>query len=663
MQPLCTRQVHLDFHTAGMIPDVGADFDPAAFVETLQRGHVNSVTVFARCHHGYIYYMPTRYPALHPALKIDLLGEQITACHRAGIRAPIYITVGLDEFMANQHPEWLEMTTEGKPGLRGPLDARWHKMCFNAPYIDYVYEQTMEVMDLFGSEVDGFFFDIIGQGECLCQNCIRDMRVAGLNPEISEDRQRFARDVIERYRRRFSDGILERKPDVTVFHNRGHVEVALRPTLDCYTHLELESLPSHGQWGYNHFPITARYAQTLDKPLLGMTGKFHTFWGDFGSFKNVAALEYECFQMLAAGAVCSVGDQLHPRGRLNVPAYDLIGQVYAQLEAVESWTAGAIPQAEIAVLNLEAVNRHDGWVDTAHSGVLRMLMEDHQQFQFVDAATDWNAYRLLILPDRACLDVVLADKLRAYLDGGGKVIASYLSGLTPDGTRMALNRFGVAYTGEAPWHPDYVTARPELGADLADTEYVMYDRATSVVALPGTQVLADAWAPYFNRTWDHFCSHQHTPPKEGESAGYPAITLNAAGNVCYLAHPVFAGYRRQAPLWYKKLFLACLHRLLPEPMLTIKAPSTMQTALQIQPEQGRTVVHLLHYIPERRSTAFDTIEDIIPLYNLALALKTDKAPSKVYLAPQMTELSFRYSDGYVRVVVPEVMGHQLVVAE
>jgi alpha-L-fucosidase len=53
------RQVHLDFHTSPFIPDVAADFDAEEFVSTFQRAHVNSVTVFAKCHHGMCYY-PTK---------------------------------------------------------------------------------------------------------------------------------------------------------------------------------------------------------------------------------------------------------------------------------------------------------------------------------------------------------------------------------------------------------------------------------------------------------------------------------------------------------------------------------------------------------------------------------------------------------------------------
>ena len=36
MHELPYRQIHLDFHTSPVIPDIGTDFDPKAFVKTLK---------------------------------------------------------------------------------------------------------------------------------------------------------------------------------------------------------------------------------------------------------------------------------------------------------------------------------------------------------------------------------------------------------------------------------------------------------------------------------------------------------------------------------------------------------------------------------------------------------------------------------------------------
>lgn len=59
------RQVHLDFHTSGLIPDIGAEFDPDEFAAAVEKAHVDSITCFARCHHGWLYYdskaMPERF--------------------------------------------------------------------------------------------------------------------------------------------------------------------------------------------------------------------------------------------------------------------------------------------------------------------------------------------------------------------------------------------------------------------------------------------------------------------------------------------------------------------------------------------------------------------------------------------------------------------------
>jgi hypothetical protein len=497
----------------------------------------------------------------------------------------------------------------------------------------------------------------------VCPYCLRDMAGAGLNPESPVHRQQFALRVMNAYRKRFADGVRARLPEATIFHNAGHIHAELRDTADTFSHFELESLPSTGIWGYNHFPITVRYARTLNKPLLGMTGKFHTAWGDFSSLKNLPALEFECYQMLANGTACSIGDQLHPRGRLDDAAYRLIGKVYASVEAKEPWCTNAVAQADIAVFNVEAVRAENGRVDTSHSGVLRMLMEAHHQFDFVDDRADWNRYRVLILPDKVPLDKTLAAKVKSYLDAGGKIIATGRSGLIPDGSRFALDAFGVRLIGDAPFTPDYAIARPELKADLENTEYVIYDRGMEVEPVEGSTILADTRAPYFNRTWAHFCSHRQTPPDLARPVGYPAITINAAGNVIYFAHPIFDGYRRQAVKWYKTLFLAALRILLPDPLVVSGGPSTAQITMLRQSDPARTVVHLLHYIPERRGLEFDTIEDVIPLYRVPLSFKVAERPARVYLAPQGDDLAFDYDDGYVRTTVPEVMGHQMVVAE
>jgi len=102
------RAIHLDFPHRATDPDVGRDFDPDAFAATFAEANVDSVTVFAKCHHGHLYYETAR-PERHPGMAkgMALLERQIEALHRRGIRAPIYVSVQCDEYAANTHPEWI----------------------------------------------------------------------------------------------------------------------------------------------------------------------------------------------------------------------------------------------------------------------------------------------------------------------------------------------------------------------------------------------------------------------------------------------------------------------------------------------------------------------------------------------------------------------------
>ena len=54
------RQVHLDFHTSEDIENVGGEFSKEQFQNALKTGHVDSITVFSKCHHGWAYHPSSR---------------------------------------------------------------------------------------------------------------------------------------------------------------------------------------------------------------------------------------------------------------------------------------------------------------------------------------------------------------------------------------------------------------------------------------------------------------------------------------------------------------------------------------------------------------------------------------------------------------------------
>lgn len=649
MKDFRLRQVHLDFHTSPAIPDVGAAFDKEEWQKTIKLGHVDSITVFSKCHHGYSFH-PSKVNEMHPTLKFDLLKAQLDACAEIGVKAPVYISAGYDEKDAVAHPEWLHRRKDDINECGDFNRATFHLMCLNTEYLDKLLAEIEEVMQIYNPcEI---FLDIVGERMCYCSKCRKDMAELGMSYLNDDDVKAFGKkvyrhylDEVERVIRKYSDTTL-------IFQNSGHLTKGRRDLVDTMSHLELESLPTGG-WSYDHFPMSASYARTLREDYLGMTGKFHKTWGEFGGFKHPNALRYEAALSLAVGGGCSVGDQMHPNGKLNEATFRLIGAAYDEVEKKEPWCKGAKAVTDIAVLSTEVMG--GAWHSDSVKpdiGANRILLESHRLYNFIDLEEDFNKYKLLILPDSWTFDETLKAKVQDYLANGGKLLLSGVSGLDDNGNFCVDT--GVKYLGKNTFSPTYYI--PDFNTVNGTTEYLM--RAQShLIEVEDAQVIAYGQNPYFNRTPDRFCSHQHAP--NNPNSTFPAAVIK--GNIAYIAWDVFAGYGKFGDFHYKEFAAYVINRLMGDNFsLETSMPDRGVATLMNQGE--RKIVHLLFAHTTNRGENTEIIEDIVPVYNINVSVKCDK-PSKVVLAPQMQEIPFDYADGKASFSVPEVNVHQIVSIE
>jgi hypothetical protein len=106
--------------------------------------------------------------------------------------------------------------------------------------------------------------------------------------------------------------------------------------------------------------------------------------------------------------------------------------------------------------------------------------------------------------------------------------------------------------------------------------------------------------------------------------------------------------------------LNALAQLLPDPLVKHDGPSTMLATLNEQPVENRFVLHLLHYIPERRGVDFDVIEDVIPVYNIRVSIKAGRKVKEVAAVPDREKLPFEYQNGRVEFTLPRLNGHQMI---
>lgn len=648
------RQVHLDFHTSELIPDVASDFRAADFGATLKAARVNSINVFAKCHHGMLYY-DSKIGTRHPALKIDLLGEMVRACRASQIHVLYYYSLVWDVDVARKHPEWRMRDRAGNVMGGIPGDA-WPWICMNTPYLDQVAAENEEIVSRY--DVDGGWFDILKQPPdgCFCRWCVEDRRSKGI-PDTPQGIERHNKAVALKVERRLNDVIHKRFPRGLTFYN-SRLVIGIRDELENYSHIEIESLPTGG-WGYSHFQQRVRYMRTLGLDMVGMTGRFHKSWGDFGGLKNQAALDFECLNFIANGAKCCVGDQLHPRGRLDRTTYVRIGETYRKIEALEPWARGTRAIADIGVISTAPYTTQTTTkIPPTDQGFTNMLVELHQQFNVLDIEEDLARYKVVIVPDEIPALPALLGKLDAYVDSGGAVIVSDKA--LVEGGRFAWQRAGVRYKGEARYKGEYMLAKPGAFAALAENPYFLYQTGSSVEAQEGTQTLATYGHPYFDRSAGKFSSHKQTPMME--ATGEPLITQR--GKVIYIANPFFASYAKDGVGALKTVVAGLLARLLPRPaLLTPGLPSTAQATLLEQAAENRMIVHLLHYPYTRRAPDIDIIEEPAWLIDQEVRLRAAKAPSRVVLIPQQVSIPFLFDNGYVVCRLEKALGHQAICFE
>jgi hypothetical protein len=679
-RPLRYRHIHLDFHTSEEIPDVGSRFDPERFAAVLSDARVDSITLFARGHHGWCYY-PTKVGKAHPNLaRPDLLGEMVEACRSVDIEVSIYHTVQWDELTAREHPEWRVMSPYNSavwpdstdPSAMNQLTATWHPICLNNPgYLDYLEALCEEVIRRY--EPGGIFFDILLPYECVCPRCLASMQEAGRDPSKAEDRRLNDRRVLMEYYRRSSEAVWKMDPSVRLFHNSGHVYKGDRERYRHFSHLEIESLPTGG-WGYDHFPVSALYAGTLGMEYSGMTGRFHTMWGEFGGYKRPVALEYECMLMAALGARCSIGDQMHPAGFLEEEAYHAVRRGYRAVEAAEEYLRDARQVADVAILSVESTNPPNAGSfnrdNISDDGAARLLLELHIPFVVIDSEADFSRFRLLILPDEVHVSGEMAERLNKYIQAGGKLLLTGGSGMNREETEFLID-LGLEYSGEmGAFSPDYIRPVSGLDRDLPKAPFVVYERPYKV-RKGGGESWAESYEPYFNRRWDHFCSHQHTPYKPEPSKELdPVVTFPWGAYVC---HPVFRAYHKSGQPLLKYLIRGILTKVYPEPLVLSNLPSSARITVTEQENHNRWIVHFLFAPPQLRGKglkhpkghdlALEIIEDPVPLRDVHCSVRSQRAPTRVYLPEEGEKLPFQFSGGRVEFTVPEVTVHQMVVIE
>ena len=699
-RPVPWRKVHIEYHTSRHITRLADRFNADEFGDRLLAAHVNGATVFAKDMYGYAYF-PSTHGRMHPNLSFDLLGAQVAALRKRKISVLSYFMLTWNPELADRHPEWLVVHQPGdksRPKLEEITDAQkaftntvkpgaprlkaggrskpaeppaedkgyrpymWQFCIGQEGFLKGELDLIRELVSKY--ELDGVWLDGGSSPPCYCDECQRQLRKKGLNPFDAGVQYAHKEELRQSFLERIHHVIKKARHDCLVCpQNQGTFYGLARraPLVDYSSQEALFTDAAH--YGYHYFPTVIRYARGFGVPFHGCTVCFKDFWADFGGLKTPAQLHTEVAAYVSQAARCDIGDQMPPEGRLDPAIYHVIGQVYQHIERIEPYLEQAAPVTEAVLLG-----SGDAPCNEVNFGWVKLLTESRVQFDIVERETKWEErYGLVVLPENFWVDQAMASRLHAFIAAGGAVIAAHTSALLAGTEKSWLERYGLHYAGMSPFTPAYMVPKVNFTGEIPTYAYALYEGASQWRAESPAQVLAVLGEPLFQRSPEHYMSHQQTPFDHATT--YAAVARS--GKVALLAFPLGQGYYNQGFWVYRQAFQKALGEVLPTPLiqsdahLTTELSLTHQAAKPNAARKERYMVHIVNFSAVRRTPKHtDFHDDPIPLTDVTVRVNLPLKVSGARALYAGKDLPVRRTaGGGVEFLVPRVVIHEVVSLE
>lgn len=456
-------------------------------------------------------------------------------------------------------------------------------------------------------------------------------------------------------------------------------------------------------WGGNHEVIlsrTGRFQATTGLPYDFMNERFHK-WGEW-QLRSTTDFMLEFATILAVGGRCFFADQPYPDGRLEPAVYERLQQAYQFVAQREPFVRDAQLVPDVAILasapsqlfgpfgsgynagragygpvGNECVASRTDRVEGAHLlltelGVHCLLYDEPTLRAHLQEQT------AVIVPEQCLLEDATIDALSAYVEQGGSLLVTGRSGWWDEVNRPRAHTrlydlLGVRVLGTLPAPVNYLRWPSAVLAEsnLPDVPVQCWGTAVHV-ELVEAETVADLLGPLpavwrdgvvDEQHWQHYTTTGACPP--GAEVAGPGITLRrlGRGRAVYMAVDPFAAYRHDGHHLMRLSLGYLLELVAPAANRRLSARKPLHVEISLQQRGSQWVVHLVNYLAQKRSTALVHNEEIVPVHDILVRVRTSQAPRRVVLQPGDVELVWEYADGLVLVRVPELRLHAMVVIE
>jgi len=705
--------------------DVDEHLDADIYVQALKRMGIQVFHHHAKNHSGVSCY-PTKVGHTFSLMgDRDFFGEMVTACRKAGIVPGAMYQVGYDMLHAAQHPDWLQMDATGKRCV--------FTLCPNNPHWRAIaMGQTEEIAhyDIGAILFDELLIDWHNIGTaCYCPECRKLFRreIGDDMPEQEDwDSPLWRRFVDWRYDKivefiEEADAIIKRvNPNIAHTCNyKGNPTRGWQRAWDCdrtgaiYEYLvnDIAGVLRVSRAARSRRAVSRRRPEIACGIAFQMGSYTHYHYSDKGVPKPRDMFFADVMTALANGvtpAFESMGWSNHrfwdkKKAIMCSPGYDKIYlEASQEIQRREPWLVDAQLLRYAALLHSrhtrdfryhsEIESYSEGFVGWHEGLVNGQILHDMATEGYL-TAEGLRPYKVLVLPNTACLSDDQVETIRAYVRGGGGLVASFNASLFDEdakarGEFALADVLGISY--QAGIGTDYnlrknnPAQRDQYFMSLDEKHKFFKD-----ILVPGERMSCPAPVMRVRALGDakpvgRYTIHWHEGSKfEGrgdaisgrgrpEETDNPVLVTNrfGKGRVVYLSAKFAAAYKIYAHPYLHRLMMRAVRWAGGRSPVEVDTPPCIELCASRQETRDRLIVHLVNYqsVPFRGllTEREPLLERILPVHDLTVTAQVPRGRKikKVYLAPDKKPLKWKKeASSRIRIAVPKIRIHGMVVVE
>ncbi len=625
----------------------------------------------------------------------DYLREYLAEAHKRGIRVMIYFNVHwYRTAFGEKHPDWRQTTESGRP-LEGVYD-NGTDFCLNTPWREWCFQI---LRDLAAYGVDGIFYDgpIYRADTCYCNYCRAKYRklygeeMPSKKVRTGAQFRRLLEFQVSSMGEFFKDSnrILKSiSPDIAFYTNggvRGANWATARINRELIQYQDL--LGSEGGFisgDLTRVPLwkpglTARLLETQagGKPTVIFSATGHKPWTFSLLPKPELRLLYAA--TIANGANIWMGMTGFD---FKQPEIEAIAEMNRFLDRNGAYYMGTRSEAKTAVvwsettanfyagspaqmIDIDRIPSRSavGNVDEEFSGITESLLRAHVPFDVIDDVTlerePLERYAAIFLPNVACMSDKAAARLKAYVEQGGSLFATFETSLYDD-TGIRRQDFALASLFGA----------SDERRIVGPTRWDFMKPAGRHWLLEGCERELLPSSIYHVRVKPHGAEVplHFTVPLKGRYDGVPAVSPDPAvvvkqtgkGTVVYFAGDFGSTVANFHLPEFLRMAANAARRLAPLPVQVGNLPASVEVVWRSQNSGRRKLLHLVNFTGEMTRP----ITRILPARNVRVTLPQAESASKAYtlVRPQPLALS-KDAQGRLSVRVPQVDEYEVVVFE